>query len=141
MEETFERGTIAYMAPEMFGGSQRSESNERVYTESVDVYSFGILLWELMPRSRYISPNSPATQQDLSTFMKGVQGGARPSHEDLLCEQCEICADWKRLIGECWVGRPESRPKLTRVMGELKRLLSQLKKNEREHDSKGNGLA
>ena len=35
-------GTVAYMAPELFSCEQ--------YTYKVDVYSFGMLLWELISR-------------------------------------------------------------------------------------------
>lgn len=36
-------GTISYMAPEMIKGNS--------YTNKIDVYSYGILLWEMITRS------------------------------------------------------------------------------------------
>lgn len=53
-EMTGNIGTIAWCAPEMLSGS--------TYTNTVDVYSFGILLWEI------VTVSAPAVRCDCDAF-------------------------------------------------------------------------
>ena len=57
-------GTIAWSAPEMLSGLQ--------YTSTVDVYSFGILLWEIVTR------RVPYENITSVKIISSVIGGLRP---------------------------------------------------------------
>ena len=90
-------GTLRYMAPECGLGA--------AYSFPVDVYSFGVLLWEICslerPFARIKSPED---------FRRVVfEGGARP----------KLAKRWppvlKGIIGRCWCSKPGKRPTMKEV--------------------------
>ncbi|KAI8005714.1 Dual specificity protein kinase shkA [Camellia lanceoleosa] len=91
------RGTLPWMAPELLNGSSNKVS------EKVDVFSFGIVLWEILTGERGIVNNT-----------------LRPSIPSF-CDP-----EWKRLMEECWAPNPVVRPPFTEIASKL-RVMSQTK--------------
>jgi serine/threonine protein kinase len=98
-------GTPAWTAPEIV-------KMER-YTEKVDVYSMGIVLWELI------------TRQEPYGGQKGVQIAYAAAEQGLRPKIPAYCPqDYADLMQECWAANPDERPPFEEI---LKRLF-QLKK-------------
>ncbi|KAH3756596.1 serine/threonine-protein kinase STY46 [Pelomyxa schiedti] len=88
-------GTPAYSAPEMDMGGD--------YTQSVDVFSFGLILWEMIAR---ILPWSEFHQA--TVLLKKIQGERPtlpPAHPDI----CD-------LVKKCWAHTPSARPTFAEVL-------------------------
>ena len=76
-------GTPTYMAPELF--------QKRAYDQSVDVFAFGCLLWEIIKRE---VPWDGLDPQDIST--KVIKGEKLKDHDlsqidPRLADICESC--------------------------------------------------
>eukprot|EP01104_Vermistella_antarctica_P021228 TRINITY_DN944_c0_g1_i1.p1 TRINITY_DN944_c0_g1~~TRINITY_DN944_c0_g1_i1.p1 ORF type:complete len:806 (+),score=134.52 TRINITY_DN944_c0_g1_i1:321-2738(+) len=84
-------GTPSWTAPEVL----RNE----IYSAKADVYSFGVLVWELFARKDPF-PDMPPFQV---VFAVGHQGRRPQMPKDLPNE-------WDSLIRDCWAEDPDSRP-------------------------------
>eukprot|EP01122_Echinamoeba_exundans_P016971 TRINITY_DN8780_c0_g1_i1.p1 TRINITY_DN8780_c0_g1~~TRINITY_DN8780_c0_g1_i1.p1 ORF type:complete len:603 (+),score=88.11 TRINITY_DN8780_c0_g1_i1:336-2144(+) len=98
-------GTIQWCAPEIWDDS-------RAYTEKVDVYSFGILLWELFSCR---VPFSESAANPVTLAMK-IMGGARP---DISAVQ-GYSAKLRDLIVSCWNADAKLRPSMDSIVELLK---------------------
>jgi len=112
-------GSLRFMAPEV--------ALNQPYDEKVDVYSFGILLWQmsslLMPFPRY----SKEMHRNLV-----VEKGERPS----------VDVAWQsglsRLIQRCWVANGSSRPDFVTVIRALEREIQILRYSDYDGKSSSN---
>jgi len=93
-------GTPAYAAPEVLRNSD--------YTTSADVYSFAIVLWELITRD-VVYPNMPPFQ---IIFTVGTQK-SRPAIPP------SIPAHIASLVRECWDEDPYARPSFEQITNRL----------------------
>eukprot|EP01102_Stenamoeba_stenopodia_P018241 TRINITY_DN6667_c0_g2_i1.p1 TRINITY_DN6667_c0_g2~~TRINITY_DN6667_c0_g2_i1.p1 ORF type:complete len:585 (+),score=105.90 TRINITY_DN6667_c0_g2_i1:226-1980(+) len=97
------KGTPLYMAPEIYLGEP--------YTEKSDIYSFGIVLWQLFTRNTPY--NNSMAHFSIDTLLDAVCDGSRP----------EIPADCPQtlsnLIQDCWSEDPTSRPDFRDIIWEL----------------------
>lgn len=75
-------GTPAYMAPELF--------QNKSYNKSVDVYSFGIMFWEML------CEQVPFYMVEIADIRDRVLAGSRPRIPASIPSRCA------RLITDCW---------------------------------------
>jgi len=101
-------GTPAYMAPELFDGGQ--------VTEKVDVYSFGILLWEMLT-GRVPWSDVPSPMQVI--YYVGVLGQRPP-----MPEACH--PGLQQLIQSCWAESPGQRPIFSEILARLRELQTEV---------------
>ena len=88
-------GTPVYVSPEVF--------HSKVYDSKADMYSFGIILWEMWyGRQAFAEFKGP-----MALFFSWVDEGYRPK----AVEGSKKPPDrWKQLVTRCWDRNPEQRP-------------------------------
>lgn len=107
---SFEFGLITHSAPELL--------REGALSLAVDVYSFGMFLWELLAKN---PPYTDLTQEQL--IFAVVQEGMRPEIDD------HYPPKYAELIKECWKQNPVDRPNFKEIIKHLKMMLIQLQKD------------
>ncbi|KAK9104476.1 hypothetical protein Scep_021320 [Stephania cephalantha] len=90
-------GTYRWMAPEMI--------KEKHHTKKVDVYSFGIVLWELLTA---LTPFHDMTPEQAAFAVS--QKNARPP----LPADCPMA--FNHLISRCWSNNPKRRPHFEEIV-------------------------
>ncbi|XP_006623965.1 mitogen-activated protein kinase kinase kinase 7-like isoform X2 [Apis dorsata] len=103
---TNNKGSAAWMAPEVFEGSR--------YTEKCDVFSWGVILWEILSRKKPFDEIGGSAYR----IMWAVHIGQRPP----LIEDCP--KPLEDLMTRCWHKSPEERPSMDEVV-EIMTTLSQ----------------
>ncbi|CAK9314665.1 unnamed protein product [Citrullus colocynthis] len=97
------RGTLPWMAPELLNGSSNKVS------EKVDVFSFGIVLWEIL------TGEEPYANMHYGAIIGGIVNNTlRPT----IPSYCD--SEWRRLMEHCWAPNPADRPSFTEVAGRLR---------------------
>jgi len=96
-----------WLAPELM----RKEE----YDEKVDVYSFGVILWELVSRADFLGHIT-----FLSAIEDAVLNGERPKIPD---ECFSLCPEYASLIERCWSGDSSERPSFSEVCKELEAMI------------------
>ena len=114
---TANTGSLRYMAPEVNIGEN--------YGLSADIYSYGILLWELCT---LIIPFDGMTTVDHSKYV--VHGGARPKIDKVQGSQ-----DLRYLIQACWHADVKKRPSSTGVRNALLLQLASTRKKDTAVDA------
>ncbi|CAM9636717.1 unnamed protein product, partial [Hapterophycus canaliculatus] len=89
-------GSARYMAPEV--------AESRPYNEKVDVYSFGIVLWEM---STLKKPFEGMGRDQF--FSKVIRGSHRPPINK------KWPTSWSNLMQSCWAEDPTKRPSFAKV--------------------------
>nr|CAB3462491.1 unnamed protein product [Digitaria exilis] len=105
------RGTLPWMAPELLNGSSSKVS------EKVDVFSFGIVLWEILTGEEpYANMHCGAIiGMSLPHISCGIVNNTlRPP----IPENCD--PDWRKLMEQCWSANPDARPSFTEVTDRLR---------------------
>jgi len=104
----FPKGTAVYMAPEVYRGEE--------YDEKCDVYSFGIILWEIYTREE---PYQDSRQSlSVEAFCDAVSNEClRPE----IPEECPV--NIKTLILDCWESDPDARPSFTYIVERLNNII------------------
>ncbi|CAI5458178.1 unnamed protein product [Closterium sp. Yama58-4] len=108
-EMTKEVGTYRWMAPEAFGTSPWP------VTHKADVYSFGIVLWEVLTGGVPFADYSP-----LQAAVAVALNGARPSIPASVPESL------RSLIERCWDKTPKERPEFSEILSELDRIAKEI---------------
>jgi mitogen-activated protein kinase kinase kinase 7 len=102
---TNNKGSARWMAPEVFEGD--------TYTEKCDVFSWGIILWEILSRQ------SPFKEfENPLTVLWKVHNGQRPP----LVEGCPRPIE--NLMTACWAQAPAKRPAMSTVVEIMRKLCS-----------------
>ena len=91
----------------------------RPYNEQVDVYSFGIILYELFSRRLILSDFLNVMEYDESEmFAQKALSGYRPPFPSFMSQEI------RDIVNKCWSGIPELRPTMSEVVKELSALRS-----------------
>jgi serine/threonine protein kinase len=98
---TYETGTPLYMAPEMFVGER--------YSNKVDIFSFGILLYEIVTGQKPLQGCGDGQFQLLSKILHGDREKIPDTVEPFTAG----------LIRRCWDGNPHRRPAFVEIFYEL----------------------
>ena len=96
-------GTLVYMAPEVY--------LKQPYNEKVDVYSFAMILWEIISGEKVFSKMSREEH-----MQEVVLCGQRPSLSPIRARAPEGVA---RLLGRCWHPDHQLRPDFATIQREL----------------------
>ncbi|KAK8550156.1 hypothetical protein V6N12_038884 [Hibiscus sabdariffa] len=95
------RGTLPWMAPELLNGSSS------LVSEKVDVFSFGIVMWELL------TGEEPYSDLHYGAIIGGIVSNTlRPP----VPECCD--PEWRSLMERCWSAEPSERPNFTEIANE-----------------------
>lgn len=97
-------GTPSYMPPELL--------TDGILTTSTDVYSFGIILWQLMAGQ---APFKGMTDEEIA---ESVCQGHRPQHSD------SSPGAYSQLVDDCWQENRHKRPTFPTIVQRLKELNS-----------------
>jgi serine/threonine protein kinase len=91
-------------------------AKDHPYDKSVDVYSFGILLWELCSLEKPF--NGYTSKKHMSNV---VLGGERPKMDSSHTSNWPV--QLQQLIKNCWSAFPDTRPSFTEVRDTLEKCL------------------
>ncbi|KAF6138536.1 hypothetical protein GIB67_022570 [Kingdonia uniflora] len=99
------RGTLPWMAPELLSG----KSN--MVTEKIDVYSFGIVMWELL------TGEEPYAEKHCASIIGGIVNNTLRPQVPTWCDP-----EWKSLMESCWASEPGERPSFTEISQKLRKM-------------------
>jgi len=112
-------GTACWLAPEVIKHARSSKAS--------DIYSFGIVLWEL------------ATREEVYKGLETMQIIARVANDNLRPPVPQDCA-WRDMMVRCWDEVPSARTNFSLIALELNRLLSKYKKGSDSGWSSGSSV-
>ena len=116
------------MAPELFGGMAKESldaedtpedlaSTDGLVTHKVDVFSFGVTLWEI-----WMFGETPYAAMDTAKVMNGVMAGElRPP----VPPHCD--GGFAKLMADCWEANSRMRPSFSKIAEALQDIVA---KNE-----------
>jgi len=105
--QTFTYGTITHMPPELL--------KDGILTPSADIYSFGMLLWELL------SNTQPYSEKNHGEIILAVVNEGRRPHVGPGFPDC-----YADLIRDCWKQNRHDRPSFPDIIRRLKQMLVNL---------------
>jgi len=93
-------GAVAWMAPEVI-------ENAKSFTKKSDVYSYGIILWEILTRG----DPCPTEMNSIMLASEVVNNAFRPQ-----LPHPNISPPWEELIKRCWAQNPDDRPSFEEIL-------------------------
>ena len=109
------RGTLPYMAPEMI-------TDHKHVTEAADVWSLGVVFWELLTQQQPYADIAPA--QLLGALGSGTARLPIP-------EWCE--PEWRAVMEGCWIEDPTIRPTCRQLAVQLQRIKDTAERFHNQH--------
>jgi serine/threonine protein kinase len=91
-----------WQAPEVF----EMEEGVPMYTEKADVFSFAMVMYEVLARRKPYSDSFPEGEVDPRAGLS-ICMGLRPAVSDLNCDIPQVLS---HMMEECWVGEADLRP-------------------------------
>eukprot|EP00771_Trimastix_marina_P001597 gnl/Trimastix_PCT/2679.p1 GENE.gnl/Trimastix_PCT/2679~~gnl/Trimastix_PCT/2679.p1 ORF type:complete len:895 (+),score=154.66 gnl/Trimastix_PCT/2679:447-3131(+) len=107
-------GTPAWTAPEVLMGKR--------YTAAVDVYSFGIVLWELLTRQLPYA-DQQAEMGPMTVCIQVCHAGLRPPIPEICTRGDPNLQLWADLMTKCWDAEPSRRPTFKVIVQTLQRMI------------------
>ncbi|KAJ8751053.1 hypothetical protein K2173_016234 [Erythroxylum novogranatense] len=99
------RGTLPWMAPELLSGKNHMVS------EKIDVYSFGIVMWELL------TGEEPYADLHCASIIGGIVNNSLRPQIPTWCDP-----EWKSLMESCWASDPAERPSFSEISRRLRNM-------------------
>jgi serine/threonine protein kinase/ABC-type phosphate transport system substrate-binding protein len=96
-------GTPCWTAPEIIRGEK--------YSEKADVYSFGVIMWEVLTRKQ------PYAGRNFMGVSLDVLEGRRPQIPP------DTPQDFRKMVKRCWHGTADKRPAMEEIIGFLDSML------------------
>eukprot|EP01018_Ginkgo_biloba_P004138 Gb_32796 [translate_table: standard] len=112
------RGTLPWMAPELLNGSSNRVS------EKVDVFSFGIVMWELL------TGEEPYASMHYGAIIGGIVSNTLRPPVPNWCDPA-----WRSLMEQCWSADPAARPSFTEIANELRGMATSLQPRGQGHQA------
>ncbi|KAJ8634634.1 hypothetical protein MRB53_008901 [Persea americana] len=99
------RGTLPWMAPELLSGKSS------MVTEKIDIYSFGIVMWELL------TGEEPYGDMHCASIIGGIVNNTLRPQIPTWCDP-----EWKSLMESCWSSDPGERPSFSEISQKLRKM-------------------
>ncbi|XP_027368938.1 uncharacterized protein LOC113874890 isoform X2 [Abrus precatorius] len=103
------RGTLPWMAPELLSGKSNMVS------EKIDVYSFGIVMWEVL------TGNEPYADMHCASIIGGIVNNTLRPQIPTWCDP-----EWKSLMESCWASDPAERPSFSEISKKLRTMAASM---------------
>ena len=116
-------GSPLFMSPEMLRATSTSPAN---ITEKTDVYSFSILLWEILTRKKAFQHHS--MHGSFKHFRQAILVGERPP----LPTNCIPAL--KSLLVSCWDVSPDKRPTFKEIVHQLGEIMKEYEQIELQQE-------
>ncbi|PKK63478.1 kinase-like protein [Rhizophagus irregularis] len=100
-------GVVAYMGPERLKNSESPSP----YTKSSDIYSFGVLMWEISSGHPPFKDNDNIVTLTVS-IITGIREVTVPDTPE----------EYEKLYKKCWNQEPEQRPSINEILDEFERM-------------------
>lgn len=100
-------GTLCYMAPEIM--------KDEKYTNKVDIYGFGITLWEVVCAKVPFDD----IKDDRQKIISAVTSGQRPAFPPEVLANVKVVKD---VVEKCWADDPNSRPTAKELVSQMQTL-------------------
>ncbi|CAM8964428.1 unnamed protein product [Rhodiola kirilowii] len=131
-------GTIGYTAPEYV-------QTGRLTTKS-DVWSFGVVLYELITGRRAVERNLPRGEQKLLEWVRPYISDSKKFHLiidprlEQLEQYTESAQKLSSLANKCLMKNPKSRPKMSEVVEALGDIISEIQPREEDAPQSANNI-